>query len=273
MTFKQRVFQWALLTIFMISVGSMNLFAEESPIEPLSQLIENETALPRKVDFWSSLANGMVVQELKADGKLVGSKESKRMFSKGDIVYIQLSDEGASSNEWILFRKVKKVRHPGSGKSLGDLIEITGALKVLERNGHTATAQIVHSKEAISITDEIAALGTLIPPSPPTEQASLDKKTGVIAEVRDDRLSSGEHDIVYIDQGWKDGIFPGDQFEVLHGNEKNRLGFSGDAQIPQRSVGRLLILFSQEQTATARIISSSEPILRGDALQYLPRNR
>lgn len=272
MAFKRRVFQWAVLIISLIFIGSFKASAEDPPAEesmsPLSELIENQIASPKKIDFWSSLSNGMVMRELKADGTLIGAKESKTIFSRGDIVYIQLQKEAeAASPEWVLFRKIKKVHHPKTGKLLGDLIEITGAVRVLERHDQTATAQIIHSKEAISLDDEIAALGTLIRPSTPSEQASSDGEGGVIAEVRDDRLSSAEHDIVYIDQGWKDGILPGDQFEIIHGGEK-----AGVGNTPKRKVGRLLVLSSQEQTATARITLSSEPISKGDPLQYLPKD-
>jgi chemotaxis protein MotB len=268
MASRHRLFHLMVLIISLIASGVSSVPAEEDsteePMSPLSELIENEIASPRKVDFWSSFSNGMVMQELKADGKLVGAKESKTLFSKGDIVYIHLPKTEA--DEWILFRKIKKVYHPKTGKFLGDLIEITGALRVIERNDHNVTGQIIHSKGAISLKDEIAAVGALTPPATPTEQASANKKGGVIAEVRDNRLNNGEHDIVYIDQGWRDGILPGDQFEIIHGGEKSSLG-----RIPSRSIGRLLVLSSQEQTATARITSSSEPISKGDALQYLPR--
>ncbi len=272
MLFNQKLFPLTILTILVLVVGAFSVPAEELPTEeprsPLSQLIQNEIASPKKIDFWSSLSNGMVVQDLKADGKLVGAKESKTIFSKGDIVYIRLPKAEDASNEWILYRKIKKVHHPKTGKLLGDLIEITGAIKVVERHNETATAQIVLSKDAISIDDEIAALGTLIRPSTPSERASADKGAGIIAEVRNDRISNGEHDIVYIDQGWKDGILPGDEFEIIHGGEKTRDGY-----IPKRSVGRLLVLSSQEQTATARITLSSELISKGDSLQYLPSNQ
>lgn len=85
--------------------------------------------------------------------------------------------------------------------------------------------------------------------------------------MRDDRLSNGEHDIVYIDQGWKNGILPGDQFEIIHGGEK-----AGAGRIPKRSVGRLLVLTSQKETATARITLSSEPISKGTLLNTFLRN-
>lgn len=256
--------------VFLLSIGVFSLSAEEIPAEgsmsPHTELTENEIASPGKVDFWSALSNGMVVQGLKAEGELVGAKDSKTIFCRGDIVYLQLSKAEVASDEWVLYRKIKKVRHPKTGKLLGDLIEITGAIKVIERNEDTATAQVVHSKEAISMDDEIAALGALLRSSTPSEPVSFDKKGGVIAEVRDDRLSNGEHDIVYIDQGWKNGILPGDQFEIIHGGEK-----AGAGRIPKRSVGRLLVLTSQRETATARITLSSEPISKGDPLQYLPK--
>jgi hypothetical protein len=270
MAFKQRVFRLTALMISFIFVGAFRGLAEELPTEepmsPLSDLIEHEIASPRKIDFWSSLSNGMVLQELKADGKLVGAKESKTIFSRGDILYLHLPKTEAASDEWILYRKIKRVHHPKTGKLLGDLIEITGAIKVVARDDQTATAQVIHSKEAISLDDEVAALGTLIGPATPSEPISSDEKEGMIAAVRDDRLSNGEHDIVYIDLGWRDGILPGDQFEIIRGGEKATVG-----TIPKRSVGRLLVLSSQEQTATARITLSSEPISKGDSLQFLPK--
>lgn len=269
MAFRRRVSRWTVLTISLICVGAFDALAEAIPLEepkpPLSELMENEIASPIKIDFWSALSNGMVVQDLKADGKLVGAKDAKTIFSKGDIIYLRLSNAEAASNEWILYRKIKKVHHPKTGKLLGDLIEITGAIKVLERHDQTVTGQIIHSRDAVSVDDEVAALGALIRSSTPSEQVSSDKKGGVIAAVRDDRLSNGEHDIVYIDQGWKNGVLPGDQFEVIHGGEKASAG------LPKRSVGRLLVLTSQKETATARITLSAEPISKGDPLRYLPQ--
>lgn len=151
---------------------------------------------------------------------------------------------------------------------MGDLIEITGMVKALENHDHTITGQIIHSKESISLQDEVAAIGTLMRTATPSEGALSGKEEATIIEVRDNRLSSGEQDIVYIDRGRKDGILPGHQFEILHGGQK-----AGEATLPQRSAGRLVIVSTQDQTATARIIESVEPISKGDPLQYLPKNK
>ncbi len=279
MAFKQLVFKLAVLLISLIFVGPFQALADEPPTEestsPLAQLVENEIASSRGIDFWSSLSNGMIVRELTADGKLIGAKDSKTIFSMGDIVYILLQKESpASSNEWVLFRKIKKVYHPKTKEFVGDLIEITGTVRAIENHDHTITGQIIRSKDAISLDDEIAAVGTLMRTATSPEGASSDKKDGTIIEVRDNRLDTGEQDIVYIDRGRKDGILPGNRFEILHGGQETGHRFEGKkATLPQRSVGHLVILSTQEQTATARILESSEPISKGDPLQYLPKNK
>lgn len=271
MPIKQAVFKVAMLTISLIFVGAFLGQAEERSMEEpkssLSELVENEIASSTGNDFWS-LSNGMIARELKSDGKLVGAKESKTMFSKGDVVYLLLDKEApVSSNEWVLFRKVKKVYHPKTGEFMGDLIEITGMVKTIENHEQNMTGQIIHSREAISLNDELIAIGTLLRTATPSAVSPLDKKEGTIIEVRDDRLNIGEQDIVYIDRGRNDGIVPGHQFEILHDGQK-----SSRTTLPKRSAGRLVVLSTQEQTSTARITESSEPISKGDPLQFLPKN-
>lgn len=272
MAFKQTISNLTTLMLSFILVGPFMASAEEPSMSleesssPLAELVENEIA--KGIDFWS-LSDGMVVRELKADGKLIGGKESKQIFSKGDIVYLRLEKESpVSPNEWVLFRKIKKVHHPKTGEFMGDLIEITGTVKALESHDHIITGQIIHSKGATSLDDEIATVGTLMRGETVSEATATDKKDGVIIEVRDNRLSSGEQDIVYIDRGRKDGLLPGHQFEILHGGQK-----TSRATLPQRSTGRLVILSTQDRTATARIIESSEPISKGDPLKYLPKTK
>jgi len=270
MAFKQRDFKRAVL-ISMILAGSFQALAKdplpEESTSSLAELVQNEIASAKGIDFWSSLSNGMVARELKADGKLIGGKDSKTMFSTGDIVYLVLQNESPTSpNEWVLFRKVKKVYHPKTGEFMGDLIEITGTAKAIGSRDHTIIGQIVHSKEVISLQDEMIGIGTLMRTASPSESIPSVKKEGTIIEVRDNRLNNAEQDIVYIDRGRRDGLLPGHQFEVLHGGQK-----TSQATFPPRRAGRLVIVSTQDQTATAQIIESSEPISKGDPILFLPK--
>ncbi|MBI3804293.1 MAG: hypothetical protein HY282_11090 [Nitrospirae bacterium] len=286
MILKQMAFKTALMSMTLLYLGTTQATAEEFPSNTSSPAMAEEPAslLPppseesasdsvsKRSDFWSSLSYGMVARELKADGKIVGSKDRKLMLSEGDTVYLVLSQElPPSQKEWVVFKKTKSVYHPKTGKFVGDLIEINGIVRITGKQDQTVIARVTHSKGPIEINDEIVSFETLRSPSPSPEGTSSGKNEALIVEVTEDQLNNAEHSIVYIDRGRRDGLLPGDQFQVIHGGQESGFPLPGErARLPKRTAGRLLILSTQEQTATARIIESSETLSKGDPLLYLP---
>lgn len=228
------------------------------------------TVKPPELDLWSSVFYGTILSDPQPDGKIVGSKDKKMMLGEGDTVYlVSFKGEFSPGKDWIIYKFIKNVYHPTTGKYLGDLIDVTGVVKVTEVDKKLATAQIIRSKEPIFQDDQIALVETLFDLSRPANRLLPEGMTATIVEARDNRLNNATHDVVYIDRGKKEGIVRGDQFVVITGGQQ--IGVHPDGQtlrFPQREVGSLVILSSQDHTATAQILKSSEPISKGNPLLF-----
>jgi hypothetical protein len=244
--------------------------------KPLPKTLAKEISRPiakeksSKADLWSSVFHGTILSEPKTDGKIIGSKDQKSMLGEGDTVYlVSLNEEFIPGKEWIVYKIAKNVYHPKTGQYLGDLVDVTGIVKIIEVDKKMATAQITRSKEPIFKEDKIALVETLFDPSVPPNRSLPEGMTATVVEARDGRRNNATLDIVYIDRGKKDGVLPGDRFDVITGGQQ--IGTHSDGQAlrsPEREVGSIVILTSQEHTATGQIIKSSEPVSKGNPLLF-----
>lgn len=242
-----------------------------APLPPEPVQPEVEEAPPSNPDFWALFSNGMIVTELKPDGEIQAAEDSKIMLGDGDVVYLKsFRDEFVDEGHWVVFKTMKGVYHPKTKEHLGDLVNVLGIVKVLHADKGSATAQIIRSKEPISRNDFIVSVENLWNMTELADQVLPENTEGTIVEVRDNRRNNAEHDIVYIDYGKEDGVARGDRFTVLHSGQRSNVRSSKKVVgLPQREVGRLVVLSTQDRTATARIVESIEPISKGDSILSL----
>lgn len=266
---------------------------DEAPLKaPPPPLIEEDLSLPQNEesaentvkedpDLWPAISQGMIILNPQADGEITASEDPKRMLGRGDIVYLSSYDQLFSpQQESIVFRSVKPVHHPKTGAFLGDLVDVLGIVRVNDVGEDVSTGKIIYSKNPISRKDKIASLDRFIPPPPQKVLFPEEGTEAIIVEVREDHKSIGQHDIVYIDQGSEEGILPGDKFVITHGGERTSLSTKRTSHnlpegisIPYRKIGKIVILATQEHTATGKIIRSSEEIHKGDILLYLSKEK
>ncbi len=251
---------------------------------PLPQVEgEKSTAKPSiedKPDLWPAISQGMIMLKAKADGEISASEDQKHMLGQGDIVYLSSYDKRfVPQEESVIFKIVKPVHHPTTGAYLGDLVDVLGVVRVSDIGQDVLTGKIVLSNNPISKTDKIASIDRFIPPAPKSLLLPNEGTEATIVEFRENRRSVGQHDIVYIDQGNEEGIIPGDRFVVIHGGERfttstrtSSQKMGSGIQIPYREVGIVVILATQEHTATGKLTNSSEEISKGDTLLYLSQN-
>lgn len=274
-----------------------------SPPEVEESFVETPSSLDP--DFWPAISQGMILLKPQAEGEIMSSVDRKQMLGRGDTVYLASYEELFSPQmESVIFKRIKPVHHPKTGDYLGDLVQVLGLVKVNEVGEDVSTAEITSSLFPISKHDKIASIDRFVPPPPQTVLLPEDGMEGTIVEVREDRVSNAQHDIVYIDHGSEEGIIPGDQFVVIHSGEQK--GFSGkdfslqernsndtessfpfhikvisagndhesqskdqsDINIPYREIGTIVVVATQEHTATAKIIKSQEVISKGDTILY-----
>ncbi|MFQ5543885.1 MAG: hypothetical protein ACE5FY_05990 [Nitrospiria bacterium] len=244
-----------------------------SPPPAPTQFFVEEEEVPEP-DFWSMISNGLILPDLKPEGEIIASVDSKMMLGQGDIVYMTSYGKPFQENqEWVVYQTINDIHHPKTGKLLGQLINVLGVTQVVDDREGVATARITRSREPINTNDQVASMEKFLDLSPLSIIPPQEGSEGTIVGVQNNRVNSAQHDIVYIDYGRQQGVFSGEQFTVIHEGERQQLGkTSGKADLPMRNIGTIVILLAQEETSTAKIIQSVESISKGDTILYRSQN-
>ena len=250
---------------------ALGLEASE-PLEDRSGREESAPPSKETAGFWKALTHGMILPEINPTGRIVGSKDMKMILGPGDKIYIR-TEKGplAARKEYAVLRDIKKVYHPTTGKYLGHLVQVIGMIETLGMEEKKAVATITRSSDYIERGDLIVSAESLSVATERSSERHLSSLQGTIVGTKENHFNNGQMDIVYIDKGRKDEIAAGDYFKITHRGVQSR--FQSEESLPQEEAGGLLILFTQDQTATAQIVESSEPILAGDSIFYPPQNR
>jgi hypothetical protein len=248
---------------------------EVPPVPTVPAVTPPEVPPPAKPELDLSLlaSSGYILYGEKPSAKVVGGLDERELVGENDIAYIlPVSDTTLEKGDRLtLFRNVRKVYHPKTRKYIGDLIKILGVAEITLSAEQVKTAQIVTSYDYITKGDsalpyeslELALSLAEKSVSEGHEGGPSDGLEGYIIDIKDERIASAQYDIVYIDRGLSDGVNPGDLFVVVREGDKIARGVN----LPRRNIGRLEVLMAQDKTATARIIQSTEVILKGDKIE------
>jgi hypothetical protein len=147
-------------------------------------------------------------------GMLVGSPDDQMLLSDGDEAYVKVEKDHdiRIGQELTLFRSAHK---PEAGKSKGHVVHIKGTVKVNQWNPKTRIARvdITESLDVIERGDKVGPIGRrfdVVPPVP-NDREVWAQITGAIQP----RELIGQHQVVFIDKGEKDGLRPGNRFFVV----------------------------------------------------------
>jgi LysM repeat protein len=206
-------------------------------------------------------------------GVLVGVKDHKVLIGEGDVVYLKPGKFNSKEGDTlIIYRKIRNVYHPKTGKYLGKLVAVLGTMKVTEVGRKVTTAKILKSYHYMLAGDLVAPYGSI--PLPSLEEVPSGKRAqvdGYVVDIKEDKVTIAQFDVVYIDRGIKDGIGRGSSFKVIRDGERTPyFSAGGRVLLPSRIVGELEVITVNDHTATAKVRRSSEPINRGDRIQALP---
>jgi hypothetical protein len=106
-------------------------------------------------------AESMVVNDLDADGIILGDKDKKLLISAGDTVYLNIgNDRVKPGTQCFVFRKVQPVSNPEDKREIiGYEIRRTGKLEITrDLNETTSTAKVLISYEPIEIGDIVQVI-------------------------------------------------------------------------------------------------------------------
>lgn len=161
------------------------------------------------------------VDDVKKDtwGELVASPDDQMLLSEGDDVYLRLSDDHDVSigQELTIFREIKKVK---SGDVKGELVTVRGTARVDRYNPktHMVRARLIESLDVVERTDRVGAVLRRLDVVPPVG-AEADLEAKIIAAVYPYQLV-GQHQVVFIDKGEKDGVKPGQRFFAVRRGDR-----------------------------------------------------
>ena len=197
-------------------------------------------------------------------GAIFKVKEDKVIISKGDLVYIRpLGDVSFRPGDlFTLFRTLKPLKEQKTRGLIGTQHYIVGVLEITDVQPKFAMGRIVQSFRHIELNDFLMLYEVQSPKITLAEsEKGLEGKI-IASEERESIL--GDHTIVFIDRGRKDGVRAGQSYSIYY-QEKERLHPKEKEAVllPPVDYGKIIILRTEETTATALITRAEKAIQPG----------
>lgn len=197
-------------------------------------------------------------------GIIVKGADDKTIFNKGDVVFVLFRDVTPKvGDRFNVFRVVDEIKHPVTDKKAGVLIDILGSLEVVEIRKDAVVGRINKTYKEINIGDRLKSF------EPPIKEVEIKKAEkivyGVVLTGLEKRVDSAKGDIVYIDKGKKNGIEAGNVLSVFRPRkDASHPVTEKDVPLPEKEIGRIIIINAQDDTSSAIITESIESIVAGD---------
>lgn len=211
-------------------------------------------------------------RELAESGKIVAAFEEKIMLSSQDRAYARFERQAdvKPGETYVVYKTQRPIYHPETKELWGYQSLVLGSARVVAIEEKAATLVIQASYDAI---ERGALLGPWTEkayravPRRPNRQAL----EGRIISTRLDQLSIvGEHHVVFVDRGGKDGVEAGNVFTVVRSGDlygKDPLVAPWDPTLPKEDVGQLLVIDVKERASAALVTRSLKELIVGDRVE------
>ncbi|HAK59919.1 MAG TPA: hypothetical protein DCO77_05985 [Nitrospiraceae bacterium] len=229
---------------------------EEAPPPRRVLILPEERKVPI-INKYSMLNAGFIANQ-ETDDHIVGALEEKSIYSYDDIVFIKVRDrrEVKVGDRFVIYAPLHKVKHPRTGRKYGRLIKILGVLQVTATDAKYLTSRITLSFDSSEKGDMIAPYQEpVLIYDEPKQSKNL---KGYILEIVDGRTINALADIVYLDVGGRDGVEPGDRFNV-YVEPRSR-------SYPKKLIGEVQVFLVRKRTSTAIVTKSVDTLAKGDLI-------
>ncbi len=228
------------------------------PVERLEQPIDPAlvmTALKRQ-DFIAPENVGGV-------GYILDSPDERIHYGQGDNIYLRFSQPVDEGEVFDVFRPGDPVRDPVTGKVAGVLVEHLGRIEVTSRSGDVARGRVIESFAEISRGDRLKParhINTRIVPDYPDHPVQ-----GHVLYIRDNAIEAGQHQVVGISLGRREGMKAGTVLAVHRAGRLVKDRVTGQTvRLPAEKIGELMVLAPQQDASIALVTLSLRPINLGD---------
>ena len=213
-------------------------------------------------------------KKMKTAGKMSNASPDRELLTVSDKVFVALEQPALTKpgDSFMTFKELGEVRHPSSGDFTGYLNVVTGKLVVLEIKDGIAKGRVSKIYGDMSrgqlVTPFVREPFTKIAPNAGPTQVIRGE---IIVIQSQDRRVGGQHSLIIVDRGSKDGVQPGNRFAVWGEKDPTVQGVEDSigplAREPQS--GELLVLDVQANTATCTTTKSMRELHVGNKVSSI----
>ncbi len=197
---------------------------------------------------------GYITKYIPDAGEVQGAPSGRSNFARHDLIYIWTDTPVKKGRKFYTVRKMEKIFHPVTKEDMGWAMKVTGVVQTLEAGDDKVKAEVVESYDLIAVGDPLDFYSDFFPPVTLETPRSPDIEGHVLtASYR--RLISGDHDVMFLDKGMKDGIEVGDMFITLM------------QKTDDTANGMFQIINVRNNTSLALILASEREIEKGDSFR------
>jgi hypothetical protein len=242
--------------------GSQKISEKKTGVAPptLEDLIHYDYSALDRVGFIRK-------QPVEPHGAIFKVLETKEMISEEDIVYIR--PEGDSElvpgKRYTIYRTLKPIRDRFNNKYIGIQHLLTGVVEITQVQPSYAMGTVIVSYRPINLEDKLMPYYRRIP-----EVILKDSPRGLegkIIEAEDHNRLIGDQMIAFIDKGKKDGVHPGQFYNVFY-QASARLDPKKKDKIKLLPVdiAELLVIHTENTTATVIITRADKEFEAGSKI-------
>lgn len=228
---------------------------DSMPIEPVEEITVKGVA---------GSEGFITLDEIQSAGTLVDATDDRILLSYQDQIFVKIEDPNLQPGDtYTLVEVGEKITHPVSKEVLGHRVSHLGEAQITSVTPPVATAVIRR------VTKEISRGALLIPKEPTSRDIVLKKSaaplTGYIVANNREKIALSQHDVIYLDLGFEDGLEPGNMVYITRPRQTTHHTLPGhQVELPDELLGAAVILSTQPQTSAALILKSVTPINTGD---------
>jgi len=205
-------------------------------------------------------------------GAIFKEKEGKALISEGDLVYVRPA-EGVTfvpGDRFTVYRTLAPVKDPQTKALIGVQHYIVGIVQMTDVEPEFATGRVVQSFRQIELHDLLMPYEARSPKITLTQSET--GLNGKIIGGEEGEKIIGDPAVVFINKGQKDRVRVGQAYSVYY-QDKESFGWRGKASILLAPVdfGKILILHTEDTTATALVTAADKAIHPGATIRTPPR--
>lgn len=200
-------------------------------------------------------------------GTLFKVSEDKALISESDRVYIKKGDGPPmeTGGLYTVYRTFEREKSSYGMDSPGVQHYLTGVVAVTDDEADYVIANVVKAFRDIHEGDMVMPL---VHRSPEIEiRDSVPGLSGKLLHTEERNVLIGQRKLVFIDKGETDGVEKGQQYDILHQETGQLEAGTPPIGLKPFNVGKLIVLHTEQNTATGLITNSKRSLNPGDQIR------